>query len=159
MAQFFKIDNSKQVTKFISLRFKSNGLVEGKKNVTKGDDAVSVKWTDFLGLDGLYANNYDFINKTVELRNAYLRINYGNIFCSIPLKKGKSKNYKCRSRDDKTLTVYMKDPHEIKVIFYYFAIQYKSNNAKLIARRDHMYRTRNTCGQLIILDTIRLSSP
>ena len=88
-----------------------------------GDDAAGVKWTDFNGLDGLYANHYEFIRKTVELHDAYLRVNFGNILVSlvsVNLKKKKNNsegciNCKCRSRDEKSLTVYMKDPNDIKV--------------------------------------------
>jgi hypothetical protein len=93
-----------------------DGSVFKNIDLKAGDDAKGVKWTDFIGLDGLYANHLEFIRKTVEFRNAYLKINYGNIMVSIPFSKNRNKhtNKKCRSRDSKELRVYMKDPHEIK---------------------------------------------
>ena len=64
----------------------------------------------------------DFIKKTVEIHDAYLKMNFGNIFVAINLKnKNKNdRNYKCRSRDEKTLRIYMKDPQPIKVKSNYF---------------------------------------
>lgn len=63
----------------------------------------------------MYANHLEFIMKTVEKRQAYLKLNYGNILIRLI---GKTKTHvKCRSTNEHNLVTYMNDPNPIKVIY------------------------------------------